>query len=236
MGIVLDIDIANKSLLKLLKTERPLPGLWGYKVGDSILNYGMIASLSAIAREHRIMVDLKHHDVEGRIARIVALYASLGDYAPTYLTISGACSLDALSAAVEMRGKVDIIVTTVLSDEDDDADELRETATDRTLNAVACHAQGVTCPAWLLPDIAPVKEKKLVIATGVVSQGVAARHHIEPRPVEFAVAHGATHVVVGTEVTAAHDPIKTLRDLCARYEKAQKNMLPPPGSVLDKRA
>jgi orotidine-5'-phosphate decarboxylase len=229
VGIIVDIDVADKSLRGRFKAEHQLPGLWGYKIGDAVLNYGMIATLSAIARKHNVMVDLKHHDVEGRIGRIVALYTALGQAAPKYLTISGACSLDALSAAVEMRGKIDIIVTTVLSDEDDDVEELRETAIDRTLNAVACHAQGVTCPAWLLPDIQPVKEKKTVIATGVVSKGVAARHHIEPRPVEFAVAHGATHVVVGTEVTAAHDPIKTLRELCARYETAQKNTLLPIG-------
>ena len=95
------------------------------------------------------------------------------------------------------------------------------------------HAQGITCPAWLLPKLTPMAGwRPYIIATGVVSDGVNPRHHAKPRTIEFALKHGATHVVVGTEVIGARDPIASLRSLCERYTAA-KGIIKP-GTFVDK--
>ena len=109
-GIILDIDMADKGLCALLERHYPMSGLWGYKIGDKILTYGLTTALCPIGKKYNIFADLKHHDVRGRLTRIVKLYAELSEYAPKFLTISGARPVEAIASAVEARGSINIIL------------------------------------------------------------------------------------------------------------------------------
>ncbi len=219
MEIILDVDVAERSLRDALAQHWPIEGLWGFKLGDEILKHGMTTALCPFAKKHKVFVDLKHHDVRGRLARIVKLYADLGEYAPKFLTICGKSDQDAITEAVSVRGTIDIIVTGILSDqkrvgtEEDDQLEHME-------KALQAGAQGITCPVDLLPEIdwQADWDDGHIVATGVVSEGVDPRHHREPRPPAFALKYGATHAVIGTEVIAAEHPLSALQDLCSRYK------------------
>ncbi len=234
MQIILDIDVADKGLRALLAQHWPLSGLWGFKLGDEVLKHGMTTALCPFGKKYNMFVDLKHYDVRGRLARIVKLYADLGEYAPKFLTICGKSDQDAITEAVSVRGSIDIIVTGILSDqkrvgtEEDDQLEHME-------KALQAGAQGITCPAWLLPEFDWKNdfENGHVIATGVMSADVDPRHHRYPMPPEFALKYGATHAVIGTEVVAAKDPLGTLQELCSRYA-APKAPFVAPGSLVDR--
>ncbi len=215
-GIILDIDKADLSLRRQLVRYGPMQGFWGVKLGDEIIDCGLTTATSPFVNRHHVFVDLKHYDVRDRLARIVRKYARGAEYAPKFLTISGARPVEAIAAAVAERGPIDIIVTGPLSD-DHLADE--EDVAETLDKVYESGAQGITCPAWLLPE-SPLKTYDgHVVTTGVVSKGVARRHHFNPRPLEFALDYGATHVVVGTEVTESDDPFKTLLGLVARWHK-----------------
>lgn len=226
--IIVDIDEASIDLRTSLQTNMP-PGVWGFKLGDKIIENGLTKSLCPMSKRFNVFVDLKHDDVAGRIKRIVNMYADLGAYAPKMLTISGDCSFAAIKSAVEVRGTIDIIVTTVLSDDDGRVSDLVDKIEQRIELAQGAGAQGITCPAFLLPEVNLTGWQPIIVATGVVSDGIDAHHHVLPRPLEFAFEHGATHVVVGTEVIKASDPEMTLYKLAVRIQGARKS-----GTVIDK--
>lgn len=223
--LILDVDTADSGLRALLANHHPLEGLWGFKIGDEILKHGITNALYPWGKRYNFFVDLKHHDVAGRLERIVALYATLGPYAPKFLTISGERPVEAIAAAVKARGTIDIIVTGALSDEELTITEGVGKMLAAMNKVMRAGAQGVTFPAWIAAHIDSVLKRSAwqgchSVFTGVVSEGVPARHHFNPRPLEFALAHGATHVVVGTEVVASNDPIRTLQTLTARCNAA----------------
>jgi orotidine-5'-phosphate decarboxylase len=222
LELILDIDQAPPELRNLLIKET-IEGVWGYKIGDRILQNGLEHAMHIWAKRVKAFVDLKHYDVPGRIERIVSLYAEMNEFAPRLLTISGECSPDALRRAVLARGRMHIVVTTVLSDDSSNREQLLDKLNERTDKAFAAGAQGITCPARLLPelDIQTLQHqwRPEIVATGVVSNGVSPRHHTNPRTVEFARDHGATYAVIGTEVIAASEPMIALYKLAERALK-----------------
>ncbi len=210
--IILGLDGASEQLRKLLSSE-PIPGLWGEKIGDDVLWNGAHAQLET--GFPRKFVDLKHYDTESRLKRIVAGYAAL-PRPPALLTISGELNdTDAYKGLASVRGNVGLILTGPLSNWDDEfcLDKFNFTAgawMDHVLTlAFESDMQGVTCPAWLLDDtdIKQVleevrkEEEFIVIATGIRSEGVPPGNHKHPRTPAFAIKHGATFVVVESEVT-----------------------------------
>ncbi len=233
-----------------------MPGVWGVKIGDKILQNGM-GVLCPLAQNTNVFVDLKHYDTPNRLARIVAQYAKFGEYAPKLITISGDAykNSQSLLPAIAVRENINIIITGVLSSwsDDDCLDVYSMTASAWQSHmhgrAFESDAQGITCPAWLLEDqciaedIVHVREQGEfhVIATGIRSEGVPAGNHVEPRTAKFALEHGATHVVVGSEVINAPDPLLALRSIAASCEAAKQYSLQselgfsPTGQVIDKK-
>lgn len=217
--IILDVDAADRDVRTKLADART-EGLWGYKLGDEVLRHGITTVLYAFAKRHKVMIDLKHEDVPGRLARIVKLYAAMDGLAPKFLTVSGDSSIDALRAAIAERRSVDIIMTTVLSDVHH-IDLDHDAFGDLMEKVCTVAPQGITCPAWLLPELdLKGRWQGHIIATGVVSEGVEPRHHFNPQTLEYALEKGATHVVVGTEVVSSIDPVKTLANLALRCQIA----------------
>lgn len=214
--LIVDVDpVVND--LALVKACASVPGVWGIKVGHP--TWLLPASI-------KLFVDGKIYDTRDRVARDIARCAA-SSRPPQFVTISGDITPEAIASAVAERGPIAIVVTTVLSDWDDafcqreyggDMTSRLEHMTDKTLQA---GAQGITCPAWLLPNLVlPSAGETIIVATGVVSKGAPAHNHQNPRPLEFALAHGATHVVVGREVTDSKQPLATLRALAKRSARS----------------
>jgi orotidine-5'-phosphate decarboxylase len=230
--IILDIDEASPELWAAIRLVMPLPGVWGFKVGDLVLKHGISQMMYPGGEKFNMFVDLKHFDTIDRLVRIMREYAVLGEYAPTFITISGdACKAPHdLNKIIAVRGTCNIIVTGTLSSwsDDDCLDVYNMTAAAWQAHmhgrAFENDAQGITCPAWLLEDevvqedIIHTREQAgfYVIATGIRSEGIPAGNHAQPRTPEFALQHGATHVVIGSEVINAVDPVATLRSLALR--------------------
>ncbi len=213
--IVLGLDGVEPDLRAILETQKRIPGVWGEKIGDDVLWNGAREQLSIGFPKQ--FVDLKHGDTKERLKRIVAGYALL-PHPPALLTISGELNdTKTYKKIVAVRGKVGIILTGPLSDWSDKFcwEKYSMSAADWMMHVILhAHksgAQGVTCPAWLLEEktvsslINTVRKKKefMVVATGIRSKGVPKGNHKYPRTPAFAMKHGATLIVVESEVTGA---------------------------------
>jgi orotidine-5'-phosphate decarboxylase len=225
--IILGMDGADADLRAMLEAEQPIPGVWGEKIGDDILWNGARTQLQRTLG--KVFVDLKAYDTKDRLMRIIAGYATL-PHPPTLLSISGELNDGkAYKKIVAARGRVGILLTGPLSDWNDEfcLDKYTMTAAawmDHVLTlAYESGAQGVTCPAWLLKDKnlkSFIKEMRaneefLVVATGIRSKGVPKGNHKYPRTPEFAMRHGASLIVIESEVTSlpGREPLAQLKKI-----------------------
>jgi len=225
-GIILDIDEADGGLRALLGKSLPRPGIWGVKVGDCILKDGVIDALRGCANMNTF-VDLKHGDTPDRMERIMEIYARL-HMPPTFVSVCGFWDEGMLSRAVHHAGPMQVIMVTVPSHWDDrvairgyrlTCDEL---LSDMEQKAYDAGVHGITCPAWLLPELQECTKKEMhVVATGVRSRGMPVHNHAHPVSSAEAFKQGATHAVVGREITRSETPIQDLFALADACQEAK---------------
>lgn len=221
---ILDIDRAESSLIKTL-TPHPR-GLWGLKYRNLIHQNGIAHTFEGRDPSRKDFADLKIHEVDASVKSLVELYAGLGPYAPKFLSVSGDLTQQALETALAARGRMEIVMILLRSDQGDKEciAEYSVRAADllyhRTRKALAAGITHVTCPAWLLPVLHQPHKFSVRIATGTRSDTVPAHEHVQPRTFAQAFAAGATHAIVGREVTHSSDPLRTLKELLKQ--------IPPP--------
>ena len=236
--IILDTDRMHPAHREAVLAAMRIPGLWGFKVGNAVLRYGLEYVLSKL-KGFNVFVDLKHGDVDSRMKSIYYLYRDIDRTLtpPRFISVAGDVRRSSLDQHYDL--KEPFLVVVPLRSDMSDGDCRREYGCSRydrvekvALKSSMVRVPATTCPGWLLPQIGMRLRNGFmhgVIATGTRSEGVGGDEHQQPVTPEFALKHGATHVVIGREITADPDPVAALYRLGERTNAA----LPKPGSIVD---
>jgi orotidine-5'-phosphate decarboxylase len=173
-----------------------------------------------VARGHRVMLDLKLHDIPETVARATARVARLG---AGLLTVHAGGGRAMLEAAVRSAGDTRVLAVTVLTSLDD-ADlvqigaqgPVRELVVKRAELAIAAGCAGVVASPHEIAAVRAIAPPGFLIVTpGVRPANAAAgdqKRVMTPREARVA---GADLVVVGRPLRDASDPAHAARAVVA---------------------
>jgi len=173
-----------------------------------------------VARGHRVMLDLKLHDIPETVARATARVARLG---AGLLTVHADGGRAMLEAAVKAAGTTGVLAVTVLTslDEADLADigavgPIPELVAKRARLAIAAGCAGVVASPHEVATIRAIAPAGFLIVTpGVRPAGSAAGDQKRVMTPAQARAAGADLVVVGRPLRDAPDPAAAARAVVA---------------------
>ena len=216
--IALDCDSAAEARAIVDATSKTV-GF--YKVGMELYAAaGMEFVKELRARRKKVFLDLKLHDIGETVRRTTAVLAKSG---VSLLTVHAEPQV--MRAAVAGRGdsKLKILAVTVLTSLDQaDLQEMGYTRTLRELldlrvrNAVRAGVDGLVCSALEVGDVRRAVGPEMVLVTpGVRSAGAAQGDQKRVATPAQAMADGASHLVIGRQVTRAADPNKAVREILA---------------------
>ena len=173
-----------------------------------------------VARGHRVMLDLKLHDIPETVARATGRVAALG---AGLLTVHAGGGRAMLEAAVRAAGKTRVLAVTVLTSLDE-ADlvaigahgPIRELVVRRAELAIAAGCAGVVASPHEIAAIRAIAPAEFLIVTpGVRPAGAEVgdqKRVMTPRQAREA---GADLVVVGRPLRDAGDPALAARAIVA---------------------
>jgi orotidine-5'-phosphate decarboxylase len=195
--------------------ERAGPAVGMVKVGLELFCAHGAAAVRALADEgHRVMLDLKLHDIPATVARAVAAAAELEAELLTVHALGGRRMLEAAVAAAEGRAAV-AAVTVLTSHSPADVREVGLAGAGRdAAERLARLALAAGCPALVCSPREAARLRALagrrvaLVCPGVRPAGRRAAGDDQARvatPAE-AVAAGADWLVVGRPITRAADP------------------------------
>ena len=195
-----------------------------YKVGlELYAAAGMEFVRELIKRRKKVFLDLKLNDIGETVRRSTAVIAKSG---VSLLTVHAEPQV--MRAAVAGRGtsKLKILGVTVLTSLDQvDVHEMgyaisiRELFDLRVRNAVRAGVDGLVCSPLEVGDVRKaVGPDKLLVTPGVRSAGAAKGDQKRVATPAQAMADGASHLVIGRQVTRAADPNKAVREILAELK------------------
>jgi orotidine-5'-phosphate decarboxylase len=172
-----------------------------------------------VARRHRVMLDLKLHDIPETVARATARVAGLG---AGLLTVHAGGGRAMLEAAVQAAGRdtaMRVLAVTVLTSLDEaDLREIgaqgpvRELVVKRAELAIAAGCAGVVASPHEIAAVRAIAPAGFLIVTpGVRPAGVATGDQKRVMTPREARAAGADLVVVGRPLRDASDPARAAR-------------------------
>lgn len=173
-----------------------------------------------VARHHRVMLDLKLHDIPETVARAAARVAGLG---AGLLTVHAGGGRAMLEAAVRSAGAMRVLAVTVLTSLDE-ADlvqigapgPVRDLVVKRAELAIAAGCAGVVASPHEIAAVRAIAPAGFLIVTPGVRPADAAagdqKRVMTPREARTA---GADLVVVGRPLRDAGDPARAARTIVA---------------------
>lgn len=173
-----------------------------------------------VGRGHRVMLDLKLHDIPATVGRAAGRVAELG---AELLTVHAGGGRAMLEAAVAAAGDTRILAVTVLTSMDDSdlaevgaVGPVAELVARRAELAAAAGCHGVVASpkeAALIRERVPAEF--LIVTPGVRPAGAAAGDQKRVTTPADARAAGADMVVVGRPIRDAADPAAAARTIAA---------------------
>lgn len=196
-----------------------------YKIGLELLSggeyFGVLSELGA--RDKKIFVDLKLHDVPATVAGAVR---GLARYPVTFCTVH--CDSRAmLQAAAEAKGDMRLLAVTVLTSNDESdlaalgvRGSVADTVIARAKLAQDAGIDGVVCSGADLPNLRAAAPDLLTVCPGIRPSGPANDDQKRVVDVPTAFAQGADHIVVGRPIRQAPDPRMMAEQIVTQIEAA----------------
>lgn len=183
-----------------------------YKVGlELYAAAGMEFVRELIARKKDVFLDLKLYDIGETVKRATAQVAQSG---VRFLTVHGSKAI--MQAAVEGRGSssLELLAVTVLTslDRDDLADlgypcAVEDLVALRVRKAMEAGIDGIVCSPLEAARVRALTGPAAILVTpGVRSAGASKGDQKRVATPAQAIRDGATHLVIGRQVTRAADP------------------------------
>ena len=196
-----------------------------YKIGSPLFTAaGPQIVRDVRARDKRVFLDLKYHDIPNTVARAVEAAARLQVDLLTVHTSGGSAMMRAAANAAGSEGPRVLGVTVLTSFGADDIDQTwgREVRSVREevlrLAALAFDAglHGVVASALELEPLRRRHGADIVIVTpGIRPAGDPAADQVRTATPAEAARAGADYIVIGRPVTAAADPLEVMRRINA---------------------
>ncbi len=209
--IIVALDVANRAEARSLVTAiGDAAGF--YKVGMELYAAAGISFVEELLGEgHQVFLDLKFYDIPETVKRATAQVAAKG---VQLLTVHGSQAV--MKAAREGRGDaaLRLLGVTVLTsfDQSDLADlgypcKVEDLVALRVQKAKEAGIDGIVCSALEAAQVrAALGPDALIVTPGVRSAGAAAGDQKRVATPAEALQSGASHVVIGRQITRAADP------------------------------
>ena len=218
--LIAALDVPDRAAADALAARIGRAADW-YKLGlELFCAEGPELVRDFVARGHRVMLDLKLHDIPATVERAARQLASLGS---ELLTVHACGGADMLEAAVAGAGRTRILAVTVLTSLDDS--DLRdigavgpagELVVRRAELAVRAGCHGVVAsPREAALVRARVPDDFLIVTPGVRPAGADAGDQKRVTTPREARSAGADLIVVGRPIRDAGDPAAAARAIAA---------------------
>ena len=237
--VALDVPTVEEAL----QVVDRLAGTVGmFKVGSQLFTAagpGFVRDL--VARQHRVFLDLKYHDIPNTVASAVAVAVRLGVTLVDVHSLGGRAMIEAAAAALPSVGTRLLAITVLTSH---DAAWLGQVGMSRripdavrrlALLARDAGAHGVVASPH---EISLVRETCgpdfLIVTPGIRPAGAEAGDQSRAATPGAAIAAGADYIVVGRPILAASDPVAAAGAIVAEMEAAvarREAPVPPPLSL-----
>jgi orotidine-5'-phosphate decarboxylase len=198
-----------------------------YKIGYQLAFAGGLAFAGALARNKRVFLDMKLHDIENSVARGVENVAQLG---VEFLTVHAYPQTMKAAVAARDGSKLKVLAVTVLTSYDDI--DLAESGYSMSVDAlVARRAQqahdlgvdGLVCsPEEASPLRLVVGHDMVFVTPGIRPAGAARGDQKRVMTPGQAIAAGADHLVVGRPITGAADPKAAAQAIVEEISQASR--------------
>jgi orotidine-5'-phosphate decarboxylase len=192
-----------------------------YKIGSPLFTAaGPQIVRDVRARDKRVFLDLKFHDIPNTVARSVEAAASLDVDLLTVHTAGGVNMLRAARAAAGPDGPRVLGVTVLTSFGADDIEQtfgrevrsVREEVLRLASLAVEAELHGlVASPLEIEPLRRRYGTEILIVTPGIRPAGEVAADQVRTATPGDAARAGADFIVIGRPVTAAPDPLEVMR-------------------------
>jgi orotidine-5'-phosphate decarboxylase len=212
--VALDVPTAAAALEL---ADRLAPHVGFFKVGLQLfLEAGFAVCDALSARGHKVMLDLKFHDIPQTVFLAVS---QLAGHDIALATVHGYPQV--VEAAAKAKGNTKILAVTVLTSLG--ADELQQTGFAgsladlvrlRAVTSLAAGADGIVCSPLETALLRKNLGAKPVIATpGIRPLDSARDDQTRTATPKAAIAAGADHIIIGRPITKAPDPAAAARDI-----------------------
>jgi orotidine-5'-phosphate decarboxylase len=225
--IIVALDYADAQPAAAL-VKRLRPELCRVKIGKELFTAAGPAFVSAVREAgFDIFLDLKFHDIPNTVAQACKAAAGLGVWMLNVHALGGRAMMTAAREALgSASDRPRLIAVTVLTSMG--ADDLAEVGiaaapTDAALAlsklTQACALDGVVCSAQEASVLRRECGRNFLLVTpGIRPEGTAAEDQKRVATPAYALANGASYLVVGRPITRAADPLTALRELAAAAE------------------
>ena len=212
--VALDVPTAAAALEL---ADRLAPHVGFFKVGLQLfLEAGFAVCDALCARGHKVMLDLKFHDIPQTVFLAVS---QLAGHDIALATVHGYPQV--VDAAAKAKGNTKILAVTVLTSLG--AEELQQTGFAgsladlvrlRAVTSLAAGADGIVCSPLETALLRKNLGAKPVIATpGIRPLDSVRDDQTRTATPRAAIAAGADHIIVGRPITKAPDPAAAARDI-----------------------
>jgi orotidine-5'-phosphate decarboxylase len=222
--IIVALDFADADSA-LAMARRLSPQLCRLKVGKELFTSAGPALLEQVHRlGFEVFLDLKFHDIPNTVAQACKSAAALGVWMLNVHALGGRAMMTAAQQALAgMPQRPRLIAVTVLTSMTQSdlfdvgiAASPSEAALRLTRLTVQCALDGVVCSA----QEASVLRREcgaqfLLVTPGIRFEDSAADDQKRIATPAFALANGASYLVVGRPITRAADPLVALRAMAA---------------------
>jgi len=196
-----------------------------YKIGYQLAFAGGLAFASALARDKRIFLDMKLHDIGNTVAKGVENVARMG---ATFLTIHAFPQTMRAAVAAKAGSSLRLLAVTVLTSYDDiDQAEagynlgIEQLVAKRAAQARDIGVDGLVCSA---EEAAPLRlmvgNGMLLVTPGIRPAGSASGDQKRIMTPTEATAAGSDYLVVGRPILEASDPKSAAEAIVAEIAQA----------------
>ena len=212
--VALDVPTAAEALA-LADTLAPQVGF--FKVGLQLFLEAGFAVCDALAkRGHKVMLDLKFHDIPQTVALATAQLAS---HDIALATVHGYPQV--VAAAAKAKGRTKILAVTVLTSLGQEelaqsgfAGTLADLVRLRAETSLAAGADGIVCSPLETALVRKALGPKAIIATpGIRPLDSARDDQTRTATPHAAINAGADYIIVGRPITKAASPVTAAREI-----------------------